>query len=141
MIAVDTNIVVRLLTSDHPQQSDIAESLFASGPIWIAKTVLPETACVLRKLYGFEEDAVCGALGKLLGLENVHAEDEPAVTMALALATEGIKFADAIHLSSRPAGIPFHSFDQRLVRRATRAGVERVSEAPEKRSPAELAGS
>jgi predicted nucleic-acid-binding protein len=141
MIAVDTNIIVQLLTSDHPQQTDVAQSLFASGPIWIAKTVLIETAWELRKLYGFEEDAICVAFGKLLGLENVHAEDETAVTMALALATKEIEFADAIHLNSRPTGIPFHSFDQKLVRRATRAGVERVSDAAKKRSPVGLAES
>jgi predicted nucleic-acid-binding protein len=133
MIAVDTNVVVRLLASDHPQQADVARSLFASGPIWIAKTVLLETAWVLHKLYGFEEDAICEAFGKLLGLENVHAEDETAVTAALALATKGVEFADALHLGSRPAGVPFRSFDVKLVRRAARAGAERVSEAQEKR--------
>jgi predicted nucleic-acid-binding protein len=133
MIAVDTNVVVRLLAGDHPHQTDAARSLFASGPVWIAKTVLLETAWVLQKLYGFEEDAVCEAFGKLLGLENVHAEDETAVTAALVLVTRGVEFADAFHLSSRPPGASFHSFDVKLVRRAARVGVEQVSEASEKR--------
>jgi predicted nucleic-acid-binding protein len=124
---------VRLLTKDQPVQTAAARSLFASGPVWIAKTVLLETAWVLRELYGFEEEAVCGAFEKLLGLENIHAEDETAVRASLALTNKGIDFAAAIHLSSRPVDVAFHSFDQKLVRRATRAGVERVSEASGKR--------
>jgi predicted nucleic acid-binding protein len=39
MIAVDTNVLVRLLTGDEPQQEAAARSLFASESIWIAKTV------------------------------------------------------------------------------------------------------
>ena len=46
MTAVDTNVVVRLLTEDHPKQTAAARSLFAAGPIWIAKTVLLETGWI-----------------------------------------------------------------------------------------------
>jgi predicted nucleic-acid-binding protein len=68
MIAVDTNVVVRLLTKDDLKQT-AAESLFAVEPIWIAKTVLLETIWVLRSLYGFDEGATRGALELLLGLK------------------------------------------------------------------------
>jgi predicted nucleic-acid-binding protein len=101
--------------------------LFAAGPVWIAKTVLLETGWVLRSLYGFEESAIRDALTKLLGLENVHAEDEPGVAAALALAAHGIEFADALHLASRPPGAAFVSFDRSFVRRAGRAGAGGVS--------------
>jgi len=127
MIAVDTNVLVRLLTGDDPKQAAAARSLFAEGPIWIAKTVLLETGWVLRSLYGFEEDAIRDAFTKLLGLENVHAEDEAAVAAALALTAHGIELADAMHLSSRPAGAVFVSFDRSFVRRASRAGAIGVS--------------
>jgi predicted nucleic-acid-binding protein len=127
MTAVDINVVVRLLTGDHPKQSAAARSLFASEPIWIAKTVLLETGWVLRSLYGFEESAVRDAFIKLLGLKNVHAEDEPSIAAALALMVEGIELADAIHLSSKPPGAIFVSFDRSFVRRAKRAGIAEVS--------------
>src|SRR5437016_7550330 len=120
MTAVDTNVVVRLLTGDDPKQAAAAKSLFASGPIWIAKTVLLETGWVLRSLYGFEESAVRDAFTKLFGLQNVHTEDEPSVAAALALTVHGIELADAMHLSSRPQGAVFVSFDQSFVRRAKR---------------------
>ena len=79
MVAVDTDVLVRLLTEDDAQQATAARALFAAGPIWIAKTVLLETGWVLRSLYGFEESAIRDAFTKLLGLKNVHAEDGPAV--------------------------------------------------------------
>lgn len=129
MIAIDTNVLVRLLTGDDPKQAAAAQSLFAAGPIWIAKTVLLETGWVLRSLYEFEEAAIADAFRRLLGLKNVHAEDEPSVAAALALTVHGIAFADAIHLSSRPSGARFVSFDQSLVRRAKRAGATEISAA------------
>ena len=127
MTAVDTNVVVRLLTEDHPKQTAAARSLFAAGPIWIAKTVLLETGWVLRRLYGFGETAVRDSFTKLLGFENVHIEDEPSVVAALALIAHGLDFADALHLSSRPAGAAFASFDKSFVSRANRAGASKVS--------------
>lgn len=127
MIAVDTNVLVRLLTGDDPKQGAAAQSLFASEPIWIAKTVLLETGWVLRSLYGLEDSAISDAFMKLLGLKNVRAEDESAVAAALALMAHGIDFADALHLSSRPPGAAFVSFDKSFVQRSRRAGVSGIS--------------
>ena len=130
MIAVDTNVLVRLLTGDEPKQESAARSLFASGPVWIAKSVLLETGWVLRSLYGFEENAIREAFTKLLGLKNVFAEDESSVAAALVLTKHGIELADAIHLSSRPSGAAFVSFDRSFVQRAKRAGVSGISGVP-----------
>jgi predicted nucleic-acid-binding protein len=120
-------VVVRLLTQDHPTQAAAARSLFAGGPIWIAKTVLLETAWVLRSLYGYDDGAIRDAFTKLLGLKNVHTEDKPSLAAALALTEAGIELADAIHLSGRPPGSVFVSFDRAFVRRAVRAGASRVA--------------
>ncbi len=132
MTAVDTNVLVRLLTGDDPKQAAAALALFQAGPIWIAKTVLLETGWVLHSLYGFEESAIREAFVKLLGLKNVHAEDESSVAAALALTVHGMEFADAMHLSSRPPGAAFVSFDKSFVQRAKRAGVSGISVASTK---------
>ena len=126
MIAVDTNVIVRLLTDDDVEQSAVARSVFGSEPIWIAKTVVLETAWVLRSLYGFEEIAIRVALTKLIGLKSVSVEDAPTVVAALALAAEGVEFADALHLASSPPDSVFVSFDKSLVKRATRAAIRWV---------------
>src|ERR1017187_2501380 len=130
MTAVDTNIVVRLVTGDDLKQTQAARSLLAAGPVWIAKTVLLETRWVLRYIHGYEESAIRDAFTKLLGLENVQAEDEASVAAALALNAQGLDFADALNLSSRPAGAAFISFDRSLVRCANRAGAPKVSTPP-----------
>jgi predicted nucleic-acid-binding protein len=126
MNAVDTNVLVRLLTLDDPGQSAAARSLLAVGRIWIAKTVLLETHWVLRSVYGFDEGRIRSAFTSLLGLRNVEVEDQSSVVAALALAARGIDFPDSLHVSSRPLGATFVSFDRILVRRALRAGVQHI---------------
>lgn len=126
MTAADTNVLIRLLTGDDLAQAAAARSSFESGQIWIAKTVLLETAWVLQSLYEFDDRAIRGALTKLLGLRNVSVEEASAVASALALTAEGIEFANALHLNSRPEGAAFVSFDKAFVKRATRAGVSGV---------------
>jgi predicted nucleic-acid-binding protein len=127
MTSVDTNVLVRLLTEDDPQQAAAARSLFAHESIWIAKTVLLETGWVLRTVYAFDDGAIREALTKLIGLKNVQAEDAPSVAAALALTAHGVEFADAMHLSSRPPGAQFATFDKSFVRRAARAGASGIS--------------
>ncbi len=128
MIAVDTNVLVRLLTGDDQRQASAARSLFAEQEIWIAKTVLLETNWVLKSLYGFDEETTCAAFANLLGLANVRCEDAAGILSAFALVDAGLDFAAALHLSSRPPEAEFVSFDRALVRRALRAGAPRVSQ-------------
>jgi predicted nucleic-acid-binding protein len=123
MVAVDTNIVIRLLVGDDAKQTAAAKAQFASRDIWIAKTVLLEASWVLRSLYGYEDKAVQYAFRMLLGLKNVHAEDEAGVAAALGLMSHGIEFDDAINLCSRPPEASFVSFDRTFIRRATKAGM------------------
>ena len=130
MVGVDTNILVRLLTGDDLTQEAVARSLFAAGPIWIAKTVLLETGWVLGSIYEFEQRAILDAFTKLLGLRNVQVEDEFSVAAALELAGQGVELADAFHLSSRPHGVSFVSFDKPFVKHAQRAGASGVSGLP-----------
>jgi hypothetical protein len=49
------------------------------------------------------------------------------VAAALALTAHGIELADAMHVSSRPPGAAFVSFDRSFVHRAKRAGASGVS--------------
>jgi predicted nucleic-acid-binding protein len=128
MTAVDTNVLIRLLTGDDPRQTAVAKSLFATETIWIAKTVVLETAWVLGSRHGFEDDAIAEAFKELLGLHNVHVEDEGSVTAAISLVSHGIDLADALHLSSRPPGASFVSFDRAFIRRAKRVGAAGVAE-------------
>src|SRR3954471_11069924 len=54
MLAVDTNVVVRYVTRDHPEQSPRAKALIDGNDVLLATTVLLETEWVLRSAYGFD---------------------------------------------------------------------------------------
>jgi predicted nucleic-acid-binding protein len=123
MISVDTNVLVRLYSPDDSDQERAARALLENESIWIAKTVILETAWVLTSLYGFTQEAVRDAFVKLFGLANVQVENESEVAIALALVSAGVDLADAMHLASRPPGSTFVTFDKSFVRRARRAGA------------------
>src|SRR3989339_260230 len=70
--AVDTNIIVRLLTGDDAAQFQKARQVFASQDIFIPDTVILEAEWVLRVAYKFEPAAINTAFTKLLGLANIR---------------------------------------------------------------------
>ena len=128
MVAVDTNVVVRLVTNDHPAQARKAVALFRAGPVFVAKSVLLETEWVLRYSYGLAAAPIAVALRALLGLPDVNVEDPPAVAAALTMFEQGLDFADAMHLASSGASVRFVTFDAGLVKRASR--IARMEVAP-----------
>jgi predicted nucleic-acid-binding protein len=127
MTSVDTNVVIRLLMADDAAQTAAARAFFAGGPVWIAKTVWLETAWVLGSHYQLDERQIREALTELLGFPNVIGEDKASIAAALELTEHGIELADAMHLTSRPSGAAFVSFDRQFVRRSKRAGVCEIS--------------
>lgn len=83
MTAVDTNIIVRLLTGDDAAQFQKARQIFTDQEIFIPDTVILETEWVLRFAYKFEPDAINTALVKLLGLANVKMAHPETIATAL----------------------------------------------------------
>lgn len=127
MIAVDTNIVVRYLTGDHPKQLDKARALIEENDIFLSRTVVLECEWVLRSVYGYSLLEVCEALRAFAGLPRVSVEDLGMVVRALDLAENGVGFADALHLAAAGGCDTFVTFDQDFITRAKRAGIEKVA--------------
>ena len=100
VIAVDTNIVVRLLTGDDPAQLERVRRLFETETIFLPKTVVLETEWVLRSLYGLSSREIVHALSALVALPQVRCEDAAAISAALELVRQKLDFADALHLAS-----------------------------------------
>jgi predicted nucleic-acid-binding protein len=119
VIAVDTDVVVRLLTGDDPAQAARAATLFRAEQVLVAKSVLLETEWVLRYSYGLGSTATADALRRLLGLPNVSTEDPSATSLALELFEKGLDFAEALHLASSASADRFVTFDARFAKRAT----------------------
>jgi predicted nucleic acid-binding protein len=120
VIAVDTNVVMRLLVNDDRQQGTVARALFESEEVWIGVTVLLESAWVLESIYGLGTKDVVKALRGVLGLPNVRAENAAAVAAALGAAGSGLELADALHLARSPESAEFATFDRGLSRAGRR---------------------
>ncbi|HWZ30523.1 MAG TPA: type II toxin-antitoxin system VapC family toxin [Bryobacteraceae bacterium] len=127
MLAVDTNILVRFLTHDDPSQTVRAVALMKASDIWISKTVMLETAWVLRSMYAFAPKSILEAIRRIGGMPNVSFEDPRAVIDATTLYENGFDFADAMHLASRGESDEFVTFDARLVRRARTHSQSKVT--------------
>jgi predicted nucleic-acid-binding protein len=119
VLAVDTNVLVRFLTTDDPEQAERARRLVERESVFVGKTVLLETEWVLRSGYGYARADILGGLRALLGLANVAVEDPPAVRAALIWCEEGMDFADALHLASSRHCDGMATFHRRFARLAS----------------------
>jgi len=124
MVAIDTNIAVRLLVNDDPGQTGRAVALFKAQEIFISKTVALETEWVLRAVYQLDQERVNRALRGLLSLEQVTVEDEAALFAALDAHEQGMDFADAMHLSSSRRADSFATFDAAFRVRARKLALQ-----------------
>ncbi len=126
MLAVDTNLIVRYLTGDHPKQSARARALIDGGDVFVSTTVILETEWVLRSVYSYHPARVCTALRSFAGLPRVSLEDPALVATALDRTAHGLDFADALHLGRAEDCDAFLTFDRRLIKTAKAAGFANV---------------
>ena len=120
MLAIDTNVVVRYLTGDHPEQSAKARRIVDEQSVFVATTVLLEVEWVLRSARGYRPDALAAALTAFAGLPTVTLESPVAVSSALDAMASGLDFADALHLAAARDCEAFVTFDQALVKLASK---------------------
>ncbi len=121
MIALDTNLLVRVITRDDPAQAARAAQLMKAHRLFLPKTVILEVEWVLRYTYEFDPAAINRALSTLIALENLEVEDGAGVRRAIEWHQAGMDFADALHLASSERAQKFATFDRAMAKRANRA--------------------
>jgi predicted nucleic-acid-binding protein len=71
VVAVDTNVLIRLLTGDERAQTARARAIFEREGVLLAKTVILKSEWVLRRLYRFGSDPIADAFVALIALPDL----------------------------------------------------------------------
>jgi predicted nucleic acid-binding protein len=124
--AVDTNILVRLVTRDDAKQVSTAEAFVARGA-WVPHLVLAEAMWVLSSVYDRGPVEIATAVEMLLSHEHLTLQDSEAVAAAAAhfRRRPALGFSDCLVLEvARKAGhLPLGTFDRDF---SKLDGVERL---------------
>ena len=119
MRAVDTNVLVRLITRDDFRQTASAETFVEKGA-WVPLLALAEASWVLASVYELTSKDLAKAIEMLLSHQDLVFQDAETVAAALELfrAKPALGFSDCLMLqSARKAGhLPLGTFDRNLAR-------------------------
>lgn len=119
MRAIDTNVLVRLLTRDDARQLKHAEEFAAKGA-WVSHLVVAETSWVLASVYGRRREEIITAIAMLLDHEHLAMQDPDVIEAALASFRKNkkVSFSDLLILeTARKNGhLPLGSFDRELTK-------------------------
>lgn len=122
MIGLDTNVVVRYLVQDDPDQSATASALIdeltETDPGYLSLVTVVELYWVLRRAYRVGADRCAELLGGLLDARELRVDRDAIVRAALTASRGGVDFADAVIAElGRIAGCDHTvTFDQRAAR-------------------------
>jgi predicted nucleic-acid-binding protein len=126
MIGLDTNILVRYLTQDDPDQSlkateIIERRLTEENPGFVSIVAMVEIVWVLDRAYSFSAHEIAAAVERMLQTDVLAVENEQEVfTAMIALKSGQGTFADAViaALSARANCSCTLTFGQKARRRA-----------------------
>ena len=119
MRAVDTNVLVRLITRDDARQAASADAFIRKGA-WVSLLALTEAVRVLAAVYERKAAGLVTAIEMLLNHEQLVLQDADAVEAALDLfrSRPSLGFSNCLILqAARKAGhLPLGTFDRGLGR-------------------------
>src|SRR5882724_154463 len=99
MRAVDTNVLLRVITRDDARQAAIADTFVEQGA-WVSTLALAEATWVLDSVYGRSANDVATAVEMLLNHKDLTVQDSDVVAAALELfrARPALGFSDCLML-------------------------------------------
>jgi len=119
--AVDTNVLVRLLTRDDTRQVAAAEKFVERGA-WVPQLVLAEATWVLTSVYERGPAEIATAIDMLLNHQHLTLQDPEVVAAALEhfRGRPALGFSDCLVVAiARKAGhLPLGTFDRNLAKLA-----------------------
>jgi predicted nucleic-acid-binding protein len=119
MRAVDTNVLVRLMTRDDEGQVAIAEAFVAPGA-WVSHLAIAEATWVLASVYDRGPEAIATAVEMLLSHMHLTVQEAEAVVAAVAQFRRYPKvgFSDCLlrEIARKSGHTPLGTFDRNLGR-------------------------
>jgi predicted nucleic-acid-binding protein len=125
MIALDTNILVRLVTNDHPAQAKQSAELIDTGDaLFVPLTVTLELEWVLRGAYLLDKSAIVRSFEALLSVRNINFERQSDIQHSLQYYQSGFDFADALHHAGATGCKALATFDKKFEKLAAKAKLK-----------------
>lgn len=124
-ITADTNLLLRAILADDPQQAAEAQNLIGRAELVAIPTpVFCEMAWTMRRLYKRSADEIADVIDALLQVDSVAA-DRPAVEAGLNVLRRGGDFADGVIAGAGMAlgGTVLATFDRAGIRLLNDAGL------------------
>ena len=123
MIALDTNLLARLLLADDKRQHARVVQLLAGTQDFNAPvTAMLELVWVLE-VNGVATSDIVRGLNLLLGLPNFKSQQADALRQAVAAYAQGLDFADALHMALSRGSQELATFDKDFARKAAKLGL------------------
>ena len=125
---VDTNILIRHLTGDPPDQARRATDFLARAEeLWLADVIVAEVAYVLESVYRVNRDGIAGLLRSIVSGDRIQVSDEPLLLRTIEVyERHRLAFADAyLVASAERSGLGIVvSFDKGISRVGTVQRIE-----------------
>jgi len=119
MHAIDTNVLVRLLTRDDAKRLAVAEAFVDQGA-WVSVLALAEATWVLAAVYERNPVQVALAVEMLLNHQHLTLQEPEVVTAALETfrrrPTLGFSDCLLVELARRAGHLPLGTFDRSLAK-------------------------
>lgn len=119
MHAVDTDVLVRLITRDDRKQVESAEEFVSKGA-WVSHLVLAETSWVLDSVYDRSREDIAKAVEMLLNHEHLTLQDQDVIEAAVEKFRKhkGVTFSDvlALEIARKSGHVPLGTFDRNLAK-------------------------
>lgn len=119
MRAVDTNVLVRLMTRDDEKQVTRAEA-FVQGGAWVPHLALAEATWVLESVYDRSPLEIATAVEMLLSHEDLAVQDVEVVAAAVEhfRRSRRVGFSDCLmlHIARKAGHLPLGTFDRELAK-------------------------
>jgi predicted nucleic-acid-binding protein len=117
MRAVDTNVLVRLVTRDDPGQALQADTFVVKGA-WVSVLALAEATWVLESVYALDASYLAATIEMLLNHKDLTLQDPDVVEAALELfrSRPALGFSDCLmlHIARKAGHLPLGTFDRAL---------------------------